>query len=64
MTAQMSAQEPLRKTTPRETPREHRRPAFHLPANDNNPIISRRIVGWVLMALGFLAAMAAVLAGA
>ena len=60
----MTARGPLRKTAPRETRWEAKRPAFHPPANDNSPVISRRVLAWVLMALGFAAAMATVLAGA
>jgi hypothetical protein len=57
----MTARAPLRKLAPREKRRAAARPAFHPPANDNSPVMSRRLLAWVLMALGF-AAMAIVLA--
>jgi hypothetical protein len=57
----MTARASLRKFAPQEARLAERRPAFHPPANDNAPMVSRRITAWVLMALGFAAAMAAVL---
>ena len=62
MTARTTAKSPLRTIAPREAQRTEKGRAFHLPANDNDPMISRRITAWVLMALGFAAAMSVVLA--
>jgi hypothetical protein len=57
----MTAPGPLRKNTPRAPRPAEARPAFHPPANDNSPVVSRRLLAWGLMALGF-AAMVIVLA--
>jgi len=56
----MTARALRRKAASSDAWRNERRPAFHLPANDNGPVVSRRIVAWVMMAAGF-AAIAAVI---
>lgn len=60
----MTGRAPLRKPVPGETPPQDKRPAFQPPANDNAPVMSRRLLAWVLMALGFAAMAVVVAAGA
>jgi len=56
----MTARALRRKPVPSGTWRTESRPAFHMPANDNHPVISRRLLAWVMIAAG-LAAFAVVL---
>jgi hypothetical protein len=55
----MTARALRRKAAPSDTWRKETRPAFHLPANDNSPVISRRLLAWVMLTAG-LAAIAVV----
>jgi hypothetical protein len=55
----MTARALRRKPVPSDTWRSERRPAFHMPANDNHPVLSRRLLAWVMITAG-LAAFAVV----